>query len=175
MWWVYSPQAGCRQNLNHKTYNLQKSIKFYLENIANSSLPCCSITHLPANVFNAISFSMFPNLLRTTRHQRLHRGGARRNPILNPLFFVHHETLQAPQTVAEEPSPPIPFPSAPPRTTGSTARREKLHPQPLLLPHHQTPRDTTTRNRNPNTPHHSIPHQQTSQWKVAGTITIHTG
>ena len=103
------------------------------------------------------------------------QGGARGNPILNPLSLVHHETLQAPQTVAEEPSPPNSFPSAAPTTIGSMARREKLHHQPLLLPHHQIPRDTTTRNRNPNTPHPSIPHRQTSQCKVAGTIAIHTG
>ena len=114
MWWVWSPQADCHQNLNNKTYNLQKSfILFFYENITNSSVPCCSITHFSASVFNATSFSMCHIPFRTTRHHRLHSEGARGNPSVNHLYFLHHEKVEAPQTVAEAPSPPIPFLSAP--------------------------------------------------------------
>ena len=113
MWWVWSPQADCRQNLNNKTYNLQKSFFFVYENITNSSVLCYSITHFSASVFNATSFSICHIPFRTTRHHRLHSEGARGNPSINHLYFLHHEKVEAPQTVAEAPSPPIPFLSAP--------------------------------------------------------------
>ena len=85
----------------------------FYENITNSTVPCCSITHFSASVFNATSFSICHIPFRTTRHHRLHSEGARGNPSLNHLYFLHHEKVEAPQTVAEAPSPPIPFLSAP--------------------------------------------------------------